>query len=557
MKMKDRKQMIEDAIGKIASNEQLEDAKSITNEDATNLEGFAAYSVEDEIGLITMLNTLKLTTQFYRTEGEQLAALRDYIYKIGMKDPYLLAQMIVYSRCMGEGMRTINHAAAALAAPFISGKPYAKAFYGLYDKTKKQGGCIFRTDDMSEIKDAYYAMTGKALSNAMKKGFADVLTNLDTYQLTKYKKTVIDIANLVHPDVKKSKALASVDGEEAKVIDAILKGKSISANTWEANQSESGQIVSKALKAGVISEEEANELLVEAKSENWKAMLEDGSLGIIAALRNVRNILDVVEDDTTIDILCDLLTNVSVIKKNLVLPIYFDLAYMAVSDVNGSQANKVREAITKGYELSIPNLKSILTGKTCVIVDCSGSMGVPVNTTNRRSSQYGSYDKSCGYKAGLIAATIAKATNATVIRFGSKARIATYGKNDNVFELAKWLGDPDMGWTDLSTAFELITKNQLQFDRIIILSDNEINYGDFGSKYYKDYVLKVCSPYVYVADLAAYGTVPVKSNKVRVLYGYGPELYNSIKENEFDAMKALDKVRKVIIDPNYVPESAA
>lgn len=554
MKMKEKRQLIENNIGNLASKGQLDECKSIQNEDTKNLNDFVAYSVEDEISLLTMLNTLKLKEQFYRTEGDQLSSLRDLVYKVGMKDPYLLAQMIVYSRCMGEGMRAVNHVAAALAAPFISGKPYAKAFYGLFDKTKKQGGCIFRTDDMTEIKDAYNAMTSKSLSNAMKKGFAEALVNLDAYQLTKYKKTVIDIANLVHPDIKMSKAVAMIDGEQCNVIDAILNGKQISANTWEANQSEAGQVVSRALKSGAISEYEAEKLLVEAKSENWKSLIENNELGIIAALRNVNNILNVVDDDSTIDKLCGLLTDVNAIKKNLVLPIYFDLAYTVLTENRTENASKVKEAITKGYELSIPNLKEILKGNTCVIIDNSGSMHDYVHMQNITVSFNST--NSCAYKAGLIAATIAKATDATVIRFGSSASIVQYDKNDNLFDLAKHFGKYNMGCTDLSSAFELITRNNMKFDRIIILSDNEINAGDFGSKYYKNYVLKVCSPYVYTVDLAAYGTTPVKGNKVKILAGYGPALYESIKENEFDAISALDKVRKVVIDPAYVPETS-
>ena len=108
--------------------------------------------------------------------------LRDLIERIGSKDPYFVAQAIVYSRCLGEGMRSINHLAAALVSPFIAGNDYAKRFYGAFDKKNKRGGCIYRPDDMSEIKDAYNALNPvSTLANAMKKGFASVIEGLDTY----------------------------------------------------------------------------------------------------------------------------------------------------------------------------------------------------------------------------------------------------------------------------------------------------------------------------------------------------------------------------------------
>ena len=123
-------------------------------------------------------------------------------------------------------MRSINHLAAALLAPFISGEEYAKRFYGLWDKKNQRGGCIFRVDDMSEIKDVYSALNKSTLSNSMKKGFKKVLETLDTYQLAKYKDTVIDIANLVHPKSSLSTAMITTsNGEKMRTLDALIAAK--------------------------------------------------------------------------------------------------------------------------------------------------------------------------------------------------------------------------------------------------------------------------------------------------------------------------------------------
>ena len=166
------------------------EANSIPTEDTVNIQGHAAYSIDDELRLIAMLNTLKLEPQYYRSENETMRELRDLIERIGLKDPYFVCQAIKYSRCMRDGMRSINHLAAALISPFISGKDYAKRFYGLYNKKTQEGGCIFRPDDMSEIKEVYNALNKGTLSNAMKKGFAKAIEALDTYQLGKYKSSV-------------------------------------------------------------------------------------------------------------------------------------------------------------------------------------------------------------------------------------------------------------------------------------------------------------------------------------------------------------------------------
>ena len=171
VKMKERNGQLKSSLGAMAPKERVVAANYIPKENTTNRQGYKAYSLDDELRLLSMLNTLKLEPQFYRSENQTMRELRDLIERIALKDPYFVAQAIVYSRCVGEGMRSINHLAAALLAPFISGKEYAKRFYGLWDKKNQRGGCIFRVDDMSEIKDVYSALNKSTLSNSMKKGF--------------------------------------------------------------------------------------------------------------------------------------------------------------------------------------------------------------------------------------------------------------------------------------------------------------------------------------------------------------------------------------------------
>jgi hypothetical protein len=179
VKMRDRNSQLRSAFGAMAPVERIIEANSIPVENTVNRQGHAAYGIDDELRLIAMLNTLKLEPQYYRSENQTMRELRDLIERIGLKDPYFVCQAIKYSRCMRDGMRSINHLAAALVAPFISGKDYAKRFYGPYNKKTKEGGCIFRPDDMSEIKDVYAALNTTTLSNAMKKGFAKAIETLD------------------------------------------------------------------------------------------------------------------------------------------------------------------------------------------------------------------------------------------------------------------------------------------------------------------------------------------------------------------------------------------
>jgi hypothetical protein len=150
-------------------------------------------------------------------------------------------------------------------------------------------------------------------------------------------------------------------------------------------------------------------------------------------------------------------------------------------------------------------------------------------------------------KAGLLAATIAKATNADIVRFGSRAEFAQYDPNMNVFALGNQLSHCNMGGTYISAAFNKI--NGKVYDRIILLSDNEANSGTATSTAYKNYLRSVnVSPYVYCIDLASYGTTPLKNDgKINYYYGYGYRMFDDIASKEFNPEMHIDKVRKIVI----------
>ena len=570
-KMKSRNAQLKSALGAMAPKERVQEVLSIPKENTKNRQGFAAYSLPDELRLISMLNTLKIEPQCYRSENQTMRELRDLIERIGSKDPYFVAQAIVYSRCMGEGMRSINHLGAALLAPFASGTEWAKRFYGRFDRKKQGGGCIYRTDDMSEIKDIFATLNTSALSAAMKTGFRSVLESLDAYQLAKYAKTTRDIANLVHPNPEKSAAMIVLKGKDAEdyckvkgyekgcseikvhVLDAILAGITVSADTWEVANSEAGQEVAKAVKEGKITKAEAEVILSEAKADNWESLLKEGKLGVIAALRNIRNILRNPRQEI-IDNWCALIKDTKKVRQALVLPIHFDLAYDIVDTEfhDNKYANIVRQALQDGYLASIPNLAPIVGGKTLIVVDNSGSMGCYDISDGKKASScdWGARrlsPRSCGYKAGLIAATFAAATGADIIRFGSNAYRYNYDKNKNVFALAREICTASDGYTNPAAVFELIRKEKAAYDRIIFISDNEVN-GELTSAAYKSYIHDVCSPYIYGIDLASYGTTPLKNDgKVQYFFGYGPSLYDAIASSEFNPMQHIEKVKKVVI----------
>lgn len=537
-----RNQNLRNSLADMQPKAELVEAVAIPNPDTANRQGHEAYSLDKWLKLLTMLNTLKMESQFYRSENETMQELKTLVDECATEDAYFVAQCIVYSRCVGEGMRSINHLAASYLAPHCAGKDWAKRFYGLWNKKTKSGGTVFRPDDMSEIIACFSSMNKTAATNSMKRGFSAAIEKMDAYSLLKYKGALIDVINLVHPNPKNSTATVEHEGKIVSVIDAIIKGLPVSADTWEVAQSEAGQEVAKAVKEGKIDEKEAEKILKEAKAENWDGLLEEGKLGILAALRNIRNILksDVKKD--TILKLSALLSDADAIRKGKIMPYQIDLAQEVVnSEFSSADSRTLVNALLKGYESAVPNLAEMLPGRNLVMVDMSGSMTTGVLDSSRKTR----YNSSCMDKAALIAATVAKATNADIIRFGSRAEYVSWNPNSDVFTIAKAM-KIDMGGTSLDTAWREAMQSGRKYDRVFILSDNECNMGS-SYKSYMSYVKSVGSPYVYSVDMAAYGTTQLAGDKVRYYYGYGYAMFDDIAKSEFNPEYHIEKVKQIVI----------
>lgn len=517
-------------------------ANAVPKPNAVNRSGHDAYAIDKWLRLVTMLNTLKLESQFYRSENETMRELKTVLTACAKEDPYLTAQAIVYSRCVGEGMRSINHLAASYLAPYVTGQEWSKRFYSLWDKKNQKGGTIFRPDDMAEILAAFSAMNKVKATNAMKKGFADAIERLDAYSILKYKSALIDVINLVHPDPKRSKAFVTYNNEKITAIDAVIRGYAVSADTWEAAQSDAGQEVAKAVKAGKITKSEAAEILTEAKAENWNDLLTEGKLGALAALRNIRNILKVANSTKTLRMLELLLSDGDVIRKAKIMPYQIDLANEVLkAEFQTMEGRQISQALLKGYETAVPNLAEMLPGRNLVIVDQSGSMTARIADPNRKTS----YVSSCADKANLIAATIAKATNADIITFGSGAVFKSYNVNSDVFSIAEQIRG-NMGMTNLASAWQLAAQSGKKYDRVFILSDNECNRGNSYAAY-TTYLRTVGNPYVYSVDMASYGTTQLVGDNVRYYYGYGFSMFDDIANVEFNPAQHMDKIRKIVI----------
>lgn len=179
--------------------------------------------------------------------------------------------------------------------------------------------------------------TGKKLNllkglKGIKKGMAKAFNNYNDYQIAKYKKSnmefsLIDVVNLVHPKpIQKNE----------KSLKELVENKLVAADTWEVSLTKGKD-----------------------KKETFERLINEGKLGALATLRNLRNMKECQMSRAMIK------KAISQVKSQMLTPLNF-LAAQRV-------ANEYTEDINEAMKRSFVDYK--IPGTTILAIDVSGSMG--------------------------------------------------------------------------------------------------------------------------------------------------------------------------------------
>lgn len=289
--------------------------------------------------LLYTLGNLKASHKDCLTKGAAYGQVKYLIDILGPTEPEFVARAIVYSRCIGNGLRSVNHLAAVLLAPYVSGKPWGKVFYSIFDRAQGTGGCIYRADDMKRILEIYKAHNTTSLPNSMKKGFASALEKLDTYSLVKYRRNLVDIINLVRPNPKRSSAWVTTDLGTVRTIDALMAYYPNNPHTWESMRSASGQVVSDSVTALGLDKKAQYAASKNSATDDWNTVLSQNKLGTLAALRNIRNILNCNDPELTKKLI-KVLADSKMLVKCLVRPSQVNTAIRACKSLSTKRVKK-------------------------------------------------------------------------------------------------------------------------------------------------------------------------------------------------------------------------
>lgn len=198
---------------------------------------------------------------------------------------------------------------------------------------------IQRADELAEFLSIYWMDGRKPLSNPMKKGLARAFQEFSPYQLAKYNRDgavkLRDVLFLCHAKPK--------DDEQSAAWKSLVDGTLSPPDTWEV-----------ALSRG------------DDKKETFERLIRSGSIGYLALLRNLRNMVVAGCDE-------QLVKNAILCRKGAdrVLPFRYVAAARAVPQLEPTIDIALLAATTE-----LPSMD----GRTLILVDISGSMDNPLSS---------------------------------------------------------------------------------------------------------------------------------------------------------------------------------
>lgn len=444
-----------------------------------NKSGHTAYKMKDREKLVTQAMTSFFNeSKFY---GDNTADMQNTIRSVIKSDPQFVANLAVFAR-REFNMRSVSHALIAHLAHEIEGKPYVR---------KAVKAVTLRGDDVTEIMACYLSMFGKPIPNALKKGISDAMQGFDEYTLAKYKGNgkevkMRDLLCLCRPTPKNE--------AQSDLWKRLLNDELEIPVTWETELSAHGN-----------------------NKETWEKLIESGSVGYMALLRNLRNILTA--NPSNLDEVLATIEDPERVRKSKQLPFRYLSAYKELENIGGS---RVFDVLENAIEASIENVPK-LSGTTVIAVDISGSMRCAVSD----KSKVRCYE--IAMLLGLIANKICD--NSIFYTFDGNIEKYSFSKRSGILSTCTYQARCG-GCTRMELPFNEMIKNKINADRVIVLSDNECNGGwsrpiqTIADEYRR---ITGNDIWVHAIDLQGYGTQQFYGKKTNVIAGWSEKVFDFIK----------------------------
>lgn len=460
----------------------------------TNKSGHIAYAMPDKAKLVTqVLTSMYGEAKFYGDTTNEMIKTANAVIE---KEPKFVANLARYAR-KEMHLRSVSHALTSLVAHNEKSKPYIKEVVA---------DVVERADDITEILACYLSMFGKPIPNGLKKALGTALGRFNAYQIAKYNggnKEVKfkDILKLTHAKPKTP--------EQAELFKEIMTDSLPIAERWETELSANGN-----------------------NKETWEKLIAENKVGYMAMLRNLRNIVNA--NPSNIDKVFAKLSDKNEVLRSKQLPFRFFSAYRELVNVPNA-GSRVFDTLEIALEHSIENMPK-LHGKTVIAIDTSGSMDSRITSKSTTT---------CADIAKLLAVMSAKICDDVIVyNFDTQIQKLHYTNRNGIISTAmaiQTLG----GGTNIALPLEKMLDENIQADRLIMLSDNEINSSWNGASYGGWWGLtttvKPCQPladeyrakfnkdfWVHAIDLQGYGTQQFVGSKTNIIAGWSEKLLEFI-----------------------------
>ena len=466
-----------------------------------NNEGATAYPMNDKEKLVTqVLTSFFNENKFY---GDNSQDILNTVRNVIKTEAKFVANLCIYARNEMH-LRTISHVLVSELAKSTEGKEYVR---------KTLNKIIERPDDMTEVLAYYLNTYGKPIPNSVKKGLADNFGKFDEYQLAKYnRKNAIklkDILCLAHPKAK--------DERQSDLWKRLLEDRLETHVTWETELSTKGNT-----------------------KETWERLIEENRLGYMAMLRNLRNIIK--SGASNLNKVYEYLTDEERVLKNKQLPFRYYSAYKTLKN-EGIGTSKIYDALETAIKISTKNIDR-LTGKTLIAADVSGSMNFPIS---RKS------DLTCAEVAVLMLSIANYICEETITKtFDNYLYTCNLATQNGIIANANSI-KVNGGGTDITLPLRYLLDRKIFVDRIIILSDNEINREySYNTGYSRSSTCqalveeykKRINPdvWVHAIDMQGYGTQQFKGKNVNIIAGWSERVFDFISSVEQGMDSLIDKI---------------
>lgn len=464
----------------------------------TNLAGGSAYKLSDKNKLMTQVLTTFFNEKKYY--GDNSLDIVHTIRELINTDAKFVANLCIYAR-NEMYLRTITHVIVSELAKHNKGKQFVR---------KVLNKIVQRPDDMTEILSYYMTTYGKPIPNSMKKGLADAFIRFDEYSLQKYNRArsikLKDILFLVHPTPKNQ--------EQYNMWKRLIEDDLQTPFTWEVEISTKGN-----------------------KKEVWENLIEQNSLGYMASLRNLRNIVN--SGANNLDKVLNNLTNPDSIRKSKQLPFRFFSAYREIQELSSVKVSKVLDALEKALDISTENIPR-LNGNTLIVADVSGSMDRPLSEKSKVTYN----------DVGTLLMAIASrfCDNVVTSVFAERFQTVNVSQRNGIISNMKTFQNMKVGYsTNLYLAFDWLLKQQHEkFDRVIVFSDMQAYNHDRMVQSYINKYRQTINPnlWVHSIDLAGYGTTQFIGKNTNLMSGWSDktlEFIHLVEEGIDSLVKKIEK----------------